>query len=60
MGTWGYGIRQDDFVCDLIDQFENLLKSGSSVADAIKEMHAQFSEPVGKAVTYMFLRDGGP
>lgn len=43
MGTWGYGIRQDDFVCDLIDQFENLLKSGSSVADAIKEVHAQFS-----------------
>jgi hypothetical protein len=43
MGTWGYGIRQDDFVCDVIDEFESIVKNGSSVADAIKAVHAQFS-----------------
>lgn len=31
MGTWGYGIRHDDFVCDVIGAFEDLLKDGKSV-----------------------------
>lgn len=44
MGTWGYGIRQDDFVCDVIGTFEELLKNGSSVANAEKAVRAQFSK----------------
>lgn len=44
MGAWGYGIRQDDFVCDVIDSFEALLKAGSSVADATKSIQGEFAE----------------
>jgi hypothetical protein len=43
MGAWGYGIRQDDFVCDVIGAFESLLKAGSSVADATKSIQAKFA-----------------
>ncbi len=43
MGTWGYGIRQDDFVCDVISAFEDLLKGGSTVADATNAVQSKFS-----------------
>jgi hypothetical protein len=42
MGAWGYGIRQDDFVCDVIGVFEDLLKAGKSVADATKAVKSHF------------------
>jgi hypothetical protein len=47
MGAWGYGIRQDDFVCDVIGVFEDLLKSGISIADATKTVHSKFSAELG-------------
>lgn len=42
MGAWGYGIRQDDFVCDVIGAFEDLLKAGKSVPEAVREVQSQF------------------
>jgi hypothetical protein len=42
MGAWGFGIRQDDFVCDIIGVFEDLLKAGKSVAEATKAIKSQF------------------
>jgi hypothetical protein len=44
MGAWGYGIRQDDTVCDVIDAFDDALKSGKTVADATKAVRGQFTE----------------
>jgi hypothetical protein len=46
MGAWGHGIRQDDFVCDVIGVFEDLLKAGKSVADATKAVKAKFSAEI--------------
>jgi hypothetical protein len=43
MGAWGHGIRQDDFVCDVIGAFEDLLKDGHSVADATRAVQAKFA-----------------
>lgn len=43
MGTWGAGIRQDDFVCDVEGAFEDHLKDGKSVGDATKSVHEQFA-----------------
>ena len=43
MGAWGEGIRQDDFVCDVIGIFEDLLKAGKSVADATKTVKSNFA-----------------
>jgi hypothetical protein len=33
MGTWGVGIRQADFVCDVEHTFEDQLKDGKTIAD---------------------------
>lgn len=49
MGAWGYGIRQDDFVCDVIGAFEDLLKAGTSVADASTAVTAQFRAAIDDA-----------
>jgi hypothetical protein len=43
MGAWGFGIRQDDFVCDVIGAFEDLLKAGTSVADATTSVKSKFA-----------------
>lgn len=43
MGAWGYGIRQDDFVCDVIGSFEDSLKKGNSIAAATKEVRKEYS-----------------
>lgn len=43
MGAWGHGIRQDDFVCDVIGAFEELLKAGTSVAHATEAVKATFA-----------------
>ena len=43
MGAWGYGIRQDDFVLDVIGTFEDLLKSGKSVREATETVRSQFA-----------------
>jgi hypothetical protein len=42
MGAWGHGIREDDFVCDVIGVFEDLLKAGKSVADATEAVMSRF------------------
>lgn len=49
MGAWGYGIRQDDFVCDVIGAFEDLLKAGTSVADATEAVKSQFHAAIQDA-----------
>lgn len=46
MGNWGYGIRQDDFVCDVIEAFEDLLKAGKSVAETTHEVRLKFSSEI--------------
>ena len=42
MGACGYGIRQDDFVGDVIGVFEDFLKQGKSVADATEAAKPRF------------------
>ncbi len=42
MGAWGYGIREDDFVCDVIGDFDDLLKQGNSVSSASKRLQSKY------------------
>lgn len=44
MGAWGTGIRQDDFVCDVEDAFEDCLRDGRSVTDASELIVEQYSD----------------
>jgi hypothetical protein len=46
MGVWGHGIRQDDFVCDVIGVFEDLLKAGRSVGDATNAVKSKFAAEI--------------
>lgn len=46
MGAWGHGIRQDDFVCDVIGVFDDLMKAGKSVVDATKDLISRFSAEI--------------
>jgi len=46
MGAWGYGIRQDDFVLDVIGVFEELLKADDSVRDATKTVKSRFAAAI--------------
>lgn len=43
MGAWGYGIRQDDFVLDVIGVFEDVLKAGKSIRDATDAVRSKFA-----------------
>jgi hypothetical protein len=43
MGAWGHGIRQDDFVCDVIGAFEDQLKAGNSLEDATTAVKSKFA-----------------
>jgi hypothetical protein len=49
MGAWGYGIRQDDFVCDVIGVFEDLLKAGKSVREAAEAVTSKFTAEIKDA-----------
>ncbi len=49
MGAWGYGVRQDDFVCDVIGVFEDLLKAGKSVREATEDVRSQFAAETNDA-----------
>jgi hypothetical protein len=53
MGAWGYGIRQDDVVCDVIGAFEDNLKQGKNIVEASKAVRKQFAEAIKD-------RDDGP
>ncbi len=47
MGTWGFKIDQDDFVCDITNDFENRLKANpniEAVTRAIMEEYAAFQD----------------
>ena len=44
MGSWGAGIRDDDFVCDVENAFKEHLKDGMSLVDATKSVREQFSD----------------
>ncbi len=49
MGAWGYGVRQDDFVCDVIGVFEDLLKAGKSVREATEAVRSRFAAETNDA-----------
>ena len=49
MGAWGYGIRQDDLVCDVIGVFEDLLKAGKSVREAAEAVTSKFTAEIKDA-----------
>ncbi|MEK9156552.1 MAG: DUF4259 domain-containing protein [Patescibacteria group bacterium] len=44
MGTWGTGIFEDDLASDIKGNFEDLISSGASVADATKSSLAEYSD----------------
>ncbi len=44
MGSWGVGIRQDDFVCDVEGIFEDQLKDGKTIGEATRIVHEQFAD----------------
>src|SRR5437588_11284276 len=46
MGTWGTGIRQDDFVLDVIGDFEEFLRQGRSVAEATDAVRKRLGNAV--------------
>lgn len=46
MGAWGHGIRQDDFVCDVIGAFEKLLKAGANLRDASQDVESMFASRI--------------
>lgn len=43
MGAWGFGIRDDDFVLDVVGTFEDCLKNGGSLADATKAVTSRYA-----------------
>ena len=43
MGAWGYGVRQDDFVLDVIGAFEDHLKAGGSIREATDAVKLRFA-----------------
>jgi hypothetical protein len=49
MSAWGYGVRQDDFVCDVIGVFEDLLKAGKSVREATEAVRSKFAAETNDA-----------
>ncbi len=44
MGSWGVGIKQDDLVLDVINSFDDSLKSGCSLEGATNAVLNDFSE----------------
>ncbi len=46
MGAWGYGIRQDDVVCDVIGAFEDLMKGGQSLGGATQEVTSRYDAEI--------------
>jgi hypothetical protein len=46
VGAWGHGIRQDDFVLDIIGDFEDLVKAGKSVREASDVVKSTFAADV--------------
>lgn len=46
MSAWGCGIRQDDFVCDIVDAFKDCLKDGMSPPDASKAIYEAFADAI--------------
>lgn len=43
MGSWGVGIRQDDFVLDVEGVFEDQLKDGKTISEATRIVHERFA-----------------
>ena len=56
VGAWGYGIRQDDFVLDVVGAFEDLLKAGKSVREATEAVTSRFETASADAVDGPLLR----
>ena len=61
MGSWGHGIRQDDLVQDVIDDFRGLLKDGLSIADATSTIESKYAASLKdedeRPLVYLALAD---
>lgn len=49
MGAWGYGVRQDDLVCDVVADFEDALKKGKCTREATRAVREQFQEVLSES-----------
>lgn len=46
MGSWGFGVEQDDFVRDVLGEFDDRLKRGASIESATQAVLVQFADAV--------------
>lgn len=46
MGTWSYGIFDDDFTCDIRYAFEENMKKGLSVEEASRNILEEFEDDI--------------
>ncbi len=46
MGSWGFGVEQDDFVRDVLGEFDDRLKRGGSIESATQAVLVQFADAV--------------
>lgn len=46
MGSWGFGVEQDDFVRDVLGDFDDMLKRGSSLESATQAVMVQFVDAI--------------
>ena len=44
MGAWGYEIFEDDFTCDVKDEFEEYVEEGMPVEKALKVISKEYKE----------------
>jgi hypothetical protein len=55
MGTWGFGITQDDTVAEVLDGITTCLKAGDSLEQAVQTARLDFAELEGDDDTYPLL-----
>ncbi len=46
MGSWGFGVEQDDFVRDVLGEFDDRLKRGATIGSATQAVLVQFADAV--------------
>jgi hypothetical protein len=46
VGSWGFGVEQDDFVRDVLGEFDDRLKRGATIDSATQAVLVQFADAV--------------
>lgn len=57
MGTWGYGLYENDSFCEVVESFKENIRKGISVTDIVTSLHDKYEDKADSCIVSLAIAE---